>query len=202
MAYGRDRDTFDIFVVPSVNLTTAWSCCLGSSTFALSNAKDYATRALPRNSVLDNQARKQGLVLATRTIDQANKGHSPLHSSSEHWQQYLHAVYSYSVQLYKIVSLQKNAQQKLHPDCIDPQLVIVSVTWACLHDVANARVVLCVRQSEGRGRGTQAAGPRGCQVYGDYYTERCRKYRDLSHKPHINSCINLSAYVIINGLLQ
>ena len=98
----------------------------------------------------------------TRTIDQANKGLS-LHSSSNHWQQYLHAVYSYSIQLYKIVSLQKNAQQACH-------------RWHNLglfarpflqNDVANARVVFCVRQSEGRG--TQAARPRGCQVYGEHY---------------------------------
>ena len=49
----------------------------------------------------------------TRTIDQANKGYS-LHSSSNHRQQYLHAVYSYSIQRYKTVSLQKNAQQACH----------------------------------------------------------------------------------------
>ena len=46
----------------SVNLTTAWSCCLGSSTFALSNAKDYACIG---NIVLKKQARKQAQVTLT-----------------------------------------------------------------------------------------------------------------------------------------
>ena len=58
-AYGRDRDTFYIFVVLSVNLTTAWSCCLGSSTFSLSNAKDYACIG---NIVLEKRACKQSQV--------------------------------------------------------------------------------------------------------------------------------------------
>ena len=43
----------------SVNLTTVWSCCLGSSTFALSNAKDYACIG---NIVLEKRARKQAQV--------------------------------------------------------------------------------------------------------------------------------------------
>ena len=61
-AYGRDRDTFDILVVLSVNLTTAWSCRLGSSTFALSNAKDYTCIG---NIVLEKRARKQAQVTLT-----------------------------------------------------------------------------------------------------------------------------------------
>ena len=51
-----------LYVVLSVNLTTAWSCCLGSSTFALSNAKDYACIG---NNVLEKQARKQAQVTLT-----------------------------------------------------------------------------------------------------------------------------------------
>ena len=57
------------------------------------------------------------------------------------------------------------------------------------------KMVYCVRQSEGRG--TQAARPRDCKVL-RRALQRFRKYRDLSHKPHINSCINVSAYVIIS----
>ena len=58
-AYGENSGIFDVFLALSVYLATMWPCCLDSSICALWKAKDCACIG---NSVVEKQARKQGLL--------------------------------------------------------------------------------------------------------------------------------------------